>query len=681
VEHFVLSASSPADQTTVMRTHLLRVAASSLGLALLVSQGAPAQTIDYGALAQLFKEPITTSATGSPQKSSETPVTLEIITADDIRRSGATDIPGVLRHVIGVDVMRWTNDNADVAVRGYNRPSSSRLLVLIDGRQVYADFYGYTPWTTLPVELSAIRQIEVVEGPNSALFGFNAVGGVINIVTYSPLYDNVDDVQLAGGTQGALLGSGVATVKLNSNAGFRLTLGGRKDDDFSTPLQNPDLGVRRGNSRVAVNLSGVAQVTERSQLSAEVTHSTASEPDMSEFLDLAWVQYQTHSGKVQLTADTPAGLMQGTVYSNWISAQFSAGANSAFVPFDNHVTVLQLQDIVTLGTAHTIRPSFEYRENTLSTGYIPGARIFYDVVAGGLMWDWKISPNVSLTNALRSDRLILGRSGPVAADSGFTDRSWDRTIKETSFNSGLVWRMSPRDTVRAIVARGIQLPNLSELGGLDVRMPGVRIMGVPTIDPTAILNYELAWDRTLQSINTDLRISAFHEKTTDITATEATRTLTPTGVLITPGDIGDSRANGAELSLRGTIGQSWRWGAGYRVEVIRDHINTDTSVSVSEVDFEHSTPVHVLNVNAGWNHGPWEADTFVHYESKTRNFDALGALVTIRANTSVDTRVAYRLKGGATLSVAAQNLVTSPQTQTSGPAVQRRILFSFSWSP
>src|ERR1700731_3719616 len=150
------------------------------------SRSALTQSMDYGALEQLFSESVTTSATGTPQRVTEVPANMEIITADEIRRSGANSIPGVLRHVAGIDVLQWTSDEEDVGVRGYDQVRSPRLLVLIDGRQVYADFYGYTPWSTLPVELTAIRQIEVVKGPNCALFGFNAVGGVINIITYNP---------------------------------------------------------------------------------------------------------------------------------------------------------------------------------------------------------------------------------------------------------------------------------------------------------------------------------------------------------------------------------------------------------------------------------------------------------------------------------------------------------------
>src|SRR5471032_2184457 len=114
------------------RTRWTRLLCTACILSVAAS-GAGAQSMDYGALEQLFGEPVTTSVTGSPQRISQVPAGMEIITADDIRQSGARDIPGVLRHVLGIDVLQWGNDNADIAIRGYNQALSPRLLVLIDG--------------------------------------------------------------------------------------------------------------------------------------------------------------------------------------------------------------------------------------------------------------------------------------------------------------------------------------------------------------------------------------------------------------------------------------------------------------------------------------------------------------------------------------------------------------------
>src|SRR5271166_3520965 len=163
---------SKDQRNSAMTNQNLRRAVALCALLTLGAAGAAdAQTIDYGSLEQLFSEAVTTSATGSPQRATDAPVAMEIISAADIRRSGATDLPTILSRVAGVDVLTWgAGGAADVSIRGYDSPYSPRLLVLINGRQVYLDHYGYTAWATLPVELSEIRQIEVVKGPNSALF-------------------------------------------------------------------------------------------------------------------------------------------------------------------------------------------------------------------------------------------------------------------------------------------------------------------------------------------------------------------------------------------------------------------------------------------------------------------------------------------------------------------------------
>src|ERR1700722_9928113 len=222
------------------------------------SHGAAAQTINYGPLEQLFGEPITTSVTGSAQRSSEVPANMEIITAEDIRRSGARDVTSALRNVVGVDLMQSGKDQTEVSVRGYDQPFAANLLVLINGRQVYADTYSLTPWSALPVELADIRQIELVKGPSSALFGFNAVGGVINIVTYNPLYDDVNSVTAMGGTQDLAQGSAVTTFKVGDEAGFRVSAGGRSDQNFSSPIPpTMNTGVLSNDTHGALDLDRV----------------------------------------------------------------------------------------------------------------------------------------------------------------------------------------------------------------------------------------------------------------------------------------------------------------------------------------------------------------------------------------------------------------------------------------
>lgn len=81
-----------------------------------------AQNMDYGALEDMFGEPVTTSATGSPQRASDVPVAMTIISGEEIRRSGALNLAEALRGRAGIDVNRWAAQNYDVAIRGGNSP-------------------------------------------------------------------------------------------------------------------------------------------------------------------------------------------------------------------------------------------------------------------------------------------------------------------------------------------------------------------------------------------------------------------------------------------------------------------------------------------------------------------------------------------------------------------------------
>ena len=155
--------------------------------------------------------------------------------------------------------------------------------MLVNGRQVYADIYGYTPWSTLPIELSDIRQIEVVSGPSGALFGFNAVGGVINIVTYDPLYDDVNTASVTAGTQNLIQGTAIATFRFGDKGGMRISIGGRKNDDFTTPLDPIEMGVRQGNDRRAGDVAGHFRLAPQVESEFELSHSEAAEPSMTPY--------------------------------------------------------------------------------------------------------------------------------------------------------------------------------------------------------------------------------------------------------------------------------------------------------------------------------------------------------------------------------------------------------------
>ncbi len=124
-----------------------------------------------------------TSVSKRPQKMSDAAAAVFVITQEDIRRSGATSIPELLRMVPGVEVARIDASKWAITARGFNGRFANKLLVLFDGRTVYSPLYSGVFWDLQNYVLEDLDRIEVIRGPGASLWGANAVNGVINIMT------------------------------------------------------------------------------------------------------------------------------------------------------------------------------------------------------------------------------------------------------------------------------------------------------------------------------------------------------------------------------------------------------------------------------------------------------------------------------------------------------------------
>ncbi|RYZ89734.1 MAG: TonB-dependent receptor, partial [Moraxellaceae bacterium] len=113
----------------------------------------------------------------------DAPAAIYVVTGEDIRRSGVTTIPDALRMIPGVNVARSDSNSWAISIRGFNSVLSNKLLVLLDGRTIYNPVFGGVLWEAHDLMLEDIERIEVVRGPGGALWGANAVNGVINILT------------------------------------------------------------------------------------------------------------------------------------------------------------------------------------------------------------------------------------------------------------------------------------------------------------------------------------------------------------------------------------------------------------------------------------------------------------------------------------------------------------------
>jgi iron complex outermembrane recepter protein len=124
-----------------------------------------------------------TSVSKKEQKLSRTAAAIFVITQQDIQRSGATNIPDLLRMVPGVDVAQINGSTWAISSRGFNDQFSNKLLVLVDGRIVYTPNFAGVYWGVQQLPLETLDRIEVIRGPGGTIYGANAVDGVISIFT------------------------------------------------------------------------------------------------------------------------------------------------------------------------------------------------------------------------------------------------------------------------------------------------------------------------------------------------------------------------------------------------------------------------------------------------------------------------------------------------------------------
>jgi outer membrane receptor for ferrienterochelin and colicin len=174
------------------------------------------------------------TASRRAQSPLDAPNATSIVTADEIRLSGLTKVQEILRRLPGVDVNVLTGGDAELGVRGFNSRLSNKVLVLLDGRPLYVDTLGVTVWEFAPVDVEQIERIEVVRGPGAALYGANAFGGVINIITRQP-GEGRGGARVGAGLRGEIFGSATASQRAGPSA-YRVSAGYTREPHWSREI-------------------------------------------------------------------------------------------------------------------------------------------------------------------------------------------------------------------------------------------------------------------------------------------------------------------------------------------------------------------------------------------------------------------------------------------------------------
>src|SRR3954452_3816252 len=135
---------------------------------------------------QKYEETVVVSASRTEEKLVNAPATMTVIGTRAIESAPTQNFAELLRAVPGVNITQVSARDINVTTRGATGTLATGQLALLDGRSLYQDFFGFVMWDFLPVNLNEIKQVEVIRGPASAVWGANALNGVVNVITKSP---------------------------------------------------------------------------------------------------------------------------------------------------------------------------------------------------------------------------------------------------------------------------------------------------------------------------------------------------------------------------------------------------------------------------------------------------------------------------------------------------------------
>jgi len=200
--------------------------------------------LSQASLEDLMNIPVT-SVSKKEQKQLKTGAAIFVITQEDIRRSGATNIPDLLRLVPGVDVAQIDANRWAISIRGFSDQHANKVLVLIDGRSVYNTSFSGVFWDMVDVPLEDIERIEVIRGPGGTVWGANAVNGVINIITKG-----------AEATQGGLVSAGAGTQDRANGLVRTATIGSSANTSISPIRCFPRANKQPTDGRAVTLVSG-----------------------------------------------------------------------------------------------------------------------------------------------------------------------------------------------------------------------------------------------------------------------------------------------------------------------------------------------------------------------------------------------------------------------------------------
>ena len=466
---------------------------------------------------ELMKEEETVSiASRYEQPISQAPSNVYVITDEDIRHSGATDIPTVLRRVPGLDIMQVTGADFNVSARGDNQLFSNKMLVMVDGRSIYIDGQGLVFWKSLPVTLPEIKRIEVLKGPASVVYGFNAFDGVINIITKSAQELRGTTLQFGGGELGTL-SSAAVHAGTAGQLDYRLSVGRDQNQQWR---DRDALAFRshKFNAQTQYNFSndGTLRIAggfiDTNRFDGPV--SNLQIPHLQFNQGFSDIHYQYHNFSIRgwwQGNDIPAESATHPLLAQFV--RLTNAQSGSELSFTTHTYNIESQHSLALSSINTLTYGVNYRYNSVD-GSAVSQLGREDRLGIHVQDEWKLHPALTAVAGIRYDlhSHITGTWSPRVA---------------------LIYALTPDHTFRVSGSVAYRPPTIFE-SNLDVRLLSTTpasvtvIVGSPQLSPEQIISYEVGYQGWWWNHRLRTRLDVFYNHLSDLISFQtvgATRTL------------------------------------------------------------------------------------------------------------------------------------------------------------
>jgi iron complex outermembrane receptor protein len=413
-----------------------------------------------------------------------------VISQEDIHRSGASTIPDVLRMAPGLEVVKINANKWAISVRGFNDQYSSKLLVMIDGRTLYSPIFSGVYWQREDTLLEDVDRIEVIRGAGAAIWGSNAVNGVINIITKKAKDTQGALLTIGGGNQEQAFANARYGNKIGNAFDYRIYAKGfKRNHNFSLSGENThdDLEGYQGGFKSEWRLN--QQDTVLTQ--GDIYHIHTGDMENYPF------SFTPSSLEKQDSSGRASG---GNIQTRW-QHKFSEVSDTAlqfYYKQDDHNSLF-----VTPHVQHskTLDVDFQYRLNLLKQHDIMWG-LNYRYFEFSSSKDFKLSFNPAkqnlqlFTGFLQDDIVLLENQLKLTLGTRLEHN--DFTGFEVQPNIRLLWTPSQEHSIWGAISRAIRTPSLADTS-IRFRLPApnlpaaVLVSGNPDFKSESVLDYELGY--------------------------------------------------------------------------------------------------------------------------------------------------------------------------------------------